>query len=81
VHEQEQKRGLDALQLALHGGDDYELLFAVSQRNASRVPASLAGLRITPIGKIVKARQVHLLDRAGRTSVLHAAGWDPFRRV
>ena len=37
---------------ALHGGEDYELLFTV--RRGTRVPADLAGLPLTKIGKIVE---------------------------
>jgi thiamine-monophosphate kinase len=70
---------LDALQLALHGGDDYELLFAVPRRLAHRIPARFRGLRLTRIGEITKPRAVLLQDEHGQSKPLRSAGWDPFR--
>ncbi len=68
-----------AQQLALHGGDDYELLFAVSSRNAARIPAMFRKLRLTQIGEITKSGGLRIVERDGVTKALHAAGWDPFR--
>jgi thiamine-monophosphate kinase len=45
-----------SLDLALHGGEEYELLFAV--RPGARVPASVAGVRLTCVGRIVAGRGV-----------------------
>jgi thiamine-monophosphate kinase len=70
---------LDAVQLALHGGDDYELLFSVPRQLAHRIPARFRGLRLTRIGEITKPRAVLLQDEHGRSKPLHSAGWDPFR--
>jgi thiamine-monophosphate kinase len=72
-------RQLDAHQLALHGGDDYELLFAVPASRARQVPSSLHGLALTAIGQITKARAILLTHRAGRERPLPNKGWDPFR--
>src|SRR6202008_3343099 len=38
------------LDLALHGGEDYELLFTAAQEK--RIPRHIAGVAITPIGRI-----------------------------
>jgi thiamine-monophosphate kinase len=51
--------GLDALQTALTGGDDYELLFTVrqSQRGRFRAARKLCGdLAVTKIGTVTKDR-------------------------
>jgi thiamine-monophosphate kinase len=72
--------GLDALELALHGGDDYELLFTVAKRDAVRVPRSVGGVAITAIGKITRGRKVLVVDQKGRRQLLETGGWDPFRR-
>jgi len=69
----------DALKFALHGGDDYELLFAVSSRVAHRIPASYRGLRLTCIGEVTRRKSVMLQDAAGKRDSLRAEGWDPFR--
>ena len=66
--------------LALHGGDDYELLFTVSPRNAERIPAMFRKLRLTRIGEITTGRGVRIIGKEGNPEPLPAAGWDPFRK-
>lgn len=67
------------LEQAMHGGEDYELLFTASPE--ARVPAQIGGIKVTPIGRIVKARAGHpvitLLTTEGRRS-LTAQGWEHF---
>jgi thiamine-monophosphate kinase len=62
------------LEDALHGGDDYELLFASSKRVAKRV----AGVSVTEIGEIVNRKGMWIQDEGGRTTRLKAAGWEHF---
>src|SRR5271154_1081632 len=50
----------DAVQLILHGGDDYELLFTVPQNKALRVPTSFQDLPLTAIGEITASRKILL---------------------
>jgi thiamine-monophosphate kinase len=69
----------DPLQLALHGGDDYELLFTVPPRKAKLVPNSFRGVRLTAIGRITQKRE-RLLKKNGRVIQLTPSGWDPFRK-
>jgi len=70
---------MNSLDLALHGGEDYELLFTVPQRQAKRIPASFAGLPITRIGEITRNPAVILRETNGREKPLRNRGWDPFR--
>jgi thiamine-monophosphate kinase len=70
----------DPLQLALHGGDDYELLFAVPRRKVSRLPKTFQGVRLTAIGKITRRRELLVLDESGIAMQLMPRGWDPFRK-
>jgi thiamine-monophosphate kinase len=67
------------LEYALHGGDDYELLFASSPD--TRMPARIDGIPITRIGRIVPARKgrstISLLTPKGRQP-LTAQGWQHF---
>jgi thiamine-monophosphate kinase len=65
-----------ALDLALNGGEDYELLFAASA--AVRVPRSVAGVPITRIGRLVRRKEISLVDSAGRKRPLKAGGWEHF---
>jgi thiamine-monophosphate kinase len=71
--------GHDPLQLALHGGDDYELLFTVPPRKAKLLPTSFGGVPLTAIGRITRKRQL-LLKNNGRVIQLKPRGWDPFRK-
>ena len=68
------------LKAALHGGDDYELLFTVSKRKLRYLPPALAGVPLTVIGEIRAGSQIVLLKSDGRRVPLESAGWDPFRR-
>jgi thiamine-monophosphate kinase len=65
------------LEDALHGGEDYELLFTVVK--GKRVPPQIAGIPVTPIGEIVRSRlpTVRMLSR-GRWRVLPPGGWQHF---
>ena len=74
------KHGRDPLQLALHGGDDYELVFTVPPRKAKLLPKSFRGVRFTPIGKITRKRELLVLEENGRATPLISRGWDPFRK-
>jgi thiamine-monophosphate kinase len=65
-----------ALDFALNGGEDYELLFAAPA--AARVPRSIAGVRITRIGRLVRGSSVMLLDARGCRSKLEPGGWEHF---
>lgn len=75
----ERKDGVDPLQMALHGGDDYELLFTVPKGKARLLPRKLGGVTIMPIGEVTRAREVMVADGTGRSRVLKPRGWDPFR--
>jgi thiamine-monophosphate kinase len=70
----------DPLELALHGGDDYELLFSVPAKKAQRIPHSHEGVPITHIGEITKPGSIVLIERNGRQLPFANRGWDPFRR-
>ena len=65
------------LRLALHGGEDYELLFTA--RGGRRVPAELAGVAITQIGRVVHGKQMVLIDHEGQRVPVKPAGWEHFR--
>jgi len=70
----------DPLQLALHGGDDYELLFTVPPRKVKRLPKTFQGVSLTAIGKITRGRELLVLEESGNTTPLMPRGWDPFRK-
>jgi thiamine-monophosphate kinase len=68
----------EAKQLALHGGDDYELLFTVKKKNVARIPRSLGGVKLTRIGEITREPRIVVREN-DETRLLESGGWDPFR--
>jgi thiamine-monophosphate kinase len=64
-----------SLDLSLHGGEDYELLFT----SAKKVPAKIAGIPVTPIGRITRTRGMLLVEPNGRRAKLVAQGWEHFQ--
>lgn len=69
------------LQLALHGGDDYELLFTAPRGRLPARPWKFRGLRISPIGVIVGGNRIVCYDPNTQSGYeLKPGGWDPFRK-
>lgn len=70
-----------ALDLALHGGEDYELLFTAAA--GARIPRRVGGVEVRRIGRMVlrRARRPLMLMRGGDGSVseLETRGWEHFR--
>ncbi len=67
------------LELALHGGEDYELLFTAPR--SKRIPSRLAGVPITQIGHITRYPRIILMNRGGVGLELKPQGWEHFRKV
>lgn len=65
-----------SLEKALHGGEDYELLFTV--RPGTRLPARIAGVAVREIGRITAGRGVLLEHPGGRRERLKPGGWEHF---
>jgi thiamine-monophosphate kinase len=67
------------LEQALHGGEDYELLFTA--RPGTRVPRVISGVPLVRIGQIVRRRagspRIHIKTATGRES-LEPRGWEHF---
>jgi thiamine-monophosphate kinase len=62
------------LDLALHGGDDYELLFTSSQP----VPSKIVGVEVTRIGRITRRRGLRIISD-GKSRALPVKGWEHFK--
>jgi thiamine-monophosphate kinase len=69
-------------ELALAGGDDYELCFTVARAREAEVQAALAraGCHATRIGRIVAGSGVRVLGAHGSEVVTPQAGWEHFSR-
>ncbi len=70
------------LDLALHGGEDYELLFTA--RKNTKVPARIAGIAVSEIGTITKSTNyssaIQILGENGTVRPLPQRGWEHFRQ-
>jgi thiamine-monophosphate kinase len=65
------------VELALHGGEDYELLFAA--KPGMKVPKEIAGVEITRIGRFLrrgKGPMMTAIDEGGKRAELVAGGWE-----
>lgn len=65
------------LQFALHGGEDYELLFTAPHDH--HISSRLAGVAITQIGQITQSKKIFLKNSNGSKSRLKAQGWEHFK--
>lgn len=69
--------GIDPSVCVLNGGEDYELLFTISQSDYSKVEHSMD---ITPVGYITEAAAGHkLITKSDNEYDLKAQGWNAFR--
>ena len=66
------------LDLVLHGGEDYELLFTAPHNK--RIPSRIAGVPVTKIGQITPRRKILLTNRSRATCQLEPRGWEHFRK-
>jgi thiamine-monophosphate kinase len=73
--------GLDACELALYGGEEYELVLTIKPnlwRKAEKAVEKVGG-KLLRIGKVTAERQV-LLEIDGKKTVIEPRGWEHFRR-
>jgi thiamine-monophosphate kinase len=68
------------LELALHGGEDYELLF--TSPKSAKIPSRIAGVAITYVGEIRNRRDyssaIQILGDNGKVLPLPQRGWEHF---
>jgi thiamine-monophosphate kinase len=72
------RRALDPLMLALHGGEDFELLFAVNPQNVARLPKKVDGVSICQIGEITSEPGKVRVKEKDRIWDLEPGGFDHF---
>jgi thiamine-monophosphate kinase len=64
---------------ALHGGEDYELLFTA--RPSTKVPLEIAGVAVTEIGWVEGRRGMRITGQRRKARPLLEKGWEHFRRT
>jgi len=72
------RRALDPLQLALHGGEDFELLFTVKPADVARLPRRVDGVEIKRIGEVTKSIEGVKISEGSRIWDLKPGGWKHF---
>jgi thiamine-monophosphate kinase len=72
------RRALDPLQLALHGGEDFELLFTIKPGDVARLPRRVDGVEVKRIGTIQNASEGVKISEGARTWELKPGGWMHF---
>jgi thiamine-monophosphate kinase len=72
------RRALDPLQLALHGGEDFELLFTVAPTKVSKLPKRVDGVPVTRIGTIEPAAKGIRVAEGSLIWELEAGGFQHF---
>jgi thiamine-monophosphate kinase len=73
------RRALDPLMLALHGGEDFELLFTVKTANVDKLPRRVDGVSLTRIGEITDAQSGIRIAEGSKIWNLEPGGWDHFK--
>ena len=72
----------DPTELALAGGEDYELLFTADSEKKLEALRSASGVAITKIGEIRSWQEpIDIVRRDGTIEPLTAKGWDHFRHA
>jgi thiamine-monophosphate kinase len=73
------RRALDPLALALHGGEDFELLFTVRPENEVRLPKRVDGVEVHQIGVITDQPGRIQIEEKSRIWDLKPGGFEHFK--
>ena len=71
----------DAMELALHGGEDYQLLFTVPPAKVSEIPRRFGKVPLHCIGEIRRPRAINLITPDGKTLPIEPNGYDHFSKI
>jgi thiamine-monophosphate kinase len=71
------RKAIIDLHYALHGGDDYELLFTAPR--SKRVPDRIASVSVSLIGEVKRGKNAFLINANGSREELKPKGWEHFR--
>jgi thiamine-monophosphate kinase len=73
------RRALDPLMLALHGGEDFELLFTVRPDDVTRLPKRVDGVAISRVGEVTDQGGKIRIAEKNRVWDLRPEGFEHFR--
>ncbi len=66
------------LDFALHGGEDYELLFTA--RAGKKIPSTIEGVKVIEIGSVTREKKILIASGNGRAKRLEIRGWQHFKK-
>ena len=69
----------EPLSLAMHGGEDFRLIFTVRPSALPRLESLRKKFRLTEIGRVVAEKGIRTVDARGRRKVLEIKGYEHFR--
>jgi thiamine-monophosphate kinase len=69
-----------AFPLALHGGEDFQLLFSVAPQNLESISKLQKKFKITEIGRLTRKKGIFLIDRKGKKRPLQIKGYEHWER-
>jgi thiamine-monophosphate kinase len=69
----------DSCELALNGGDDYELLFCLRAPISEAELSRRFAIKVRCIGEITRDKQALLVDATGEPATVRTRGWDQLR--
>ena len=73
------RRALDPLMLALHGGEDFELLFTVRPEDVARLPKKVDGVAFSHIGEVTDQPGAVRVAEKNRVWDLQPLGFEHFK--
>ena len=71
----------DARELALHGGEDYQLLFTVPAAKTAKIPSIFGKIPLHCIGEIHPKHGIDLFTPEGAVIPIETRGFDHFARI
>jgi len=65
-------------EMALHGGEDYQLLFSIPPENIGLISGFKKKYRITQIGRMIQRKSIYMINEQGRRKKLEPKGYQHF---
>jgi thiamine-monophosphate kinase len=66
----------NSVEVALHGGEDYQLLFTISPGKLSGLTALKKDFEVHRIGRMTRGKGVQVIDEQGRKKPLRVGGYE-----
>ncbi|MBF0273663.1 MAG: thiamine-phosphate kinase [Nitrospinae bacterium] len=70
------ENNISPLEQFLFGGDDYNLIFTIANKNSTQLPEKIAGITVTKIGKIIEGNKIYLKGRKTKSYSIPIKGYE-----